>query len=214
MKRLSKICAILAICGTATLYADDAAVTPTTSTTTKPTTTLTVVEMRESALKLEEQIKGDQSHVLRLKDLARKQKDVIKLNCVNDRLVQLKAQMNLATRRTCRCRTRWAVKARTGSRITISSRRSPMPCASFAKKRTHAPANPSCSSRSPEWTCNVPRSRMIRPTVVRSTPPEPPVLMSSLPVTRLRFCELSPDEREATRRPHASRSGSSTFRPA
>jgi hypothetical protein len=35
-------------------------------------------------------------HVVAVKEKAAKQKDVIKLTCVNDRLVQLKAQMNIA----------------------------------------------------------------------------------------------------------------------
>jgi hypothetical protein len=37
----------------------------------------------------------DNRHVLHLQALARKEKDVIKLTCINDKLVQIKAQMNL-----------------------------------------------------------------------------------------------------------------------
>ena len=41
---------------------------------------------------------ADFSHVLRLQAIARRARDVIKLNCVNDKLVQIKAQMNVADR--------------------------------------------------------------------------------------------------------------------
>ncbi|MBA3465633.1 MAG: hypothetical protein H0T46_37220 [Deltaproteobacteria bacterium] len=53
-------------------------------------------ELKTSADGIQAQIKEDYQHVLRLQGIARKQKDVIKLNCVNDKLVQLKVQMNLA----------------------------------------------------------------------------------------------------------------------
>jgi len=57
---------------------------------------LSSAEMRDGANAIAGQIKDDYQHVLRLQDIARKQKDVIKLNCVNDKLVQVKAQMNIA----------------------------------------------------------------------------------------------------------------------
>ncbi|MBX3154707.1 MAG: hypothetical protein KF773_01820 [Deltaproteobacteria bacterium] len=41
------------------------------------------------------QVKDDMRHVLSLRERARKEKDVIKLTCVNDKLVALKAQMNI-----------------------------------------------------------------------------------------------------------------------
>lgn len=37
-------------------------------------------------------------HVVALRELARKQKDIIKLSCINDKLVMLKAQVNVAER--------------------------------------------------------------------------------------------------------------------
>jgi hypothetical protein len=58
--------------------------------------TLSPAELKTSADGIQAQIKEDYQHVLRLQGIVRKQKDVIKLNCVNDRLVQLKVQMNLA----------------------------------------------------------------------------------------------------------------------
>ena len=44
---------------------------------------------------LHDQIRADARHVQYLQQIARKEKDVIKLNCVNDKLVQIKPQMNL-----------------------------------------------------------------------------------------------------------------------
>lgn len=55
-------------------------------------TKATVAEMSVGLGSLDAQVKDDARHVLHLQALARKQKDVIKLNCINDRLVQLKAQ--------------------------------------------------------------------------------------------------------------------------
>ena len=43
-----------------------------------------------------DQARADARHVQYLQQIARKDKDVIKLNCVNDKLVQIKPQMNLA----------------------------------------------------------------------------------------------------------------------
>jgi len=40
-------------------------------------------------------IESDNRHVLHLQAIARKEKDVIKLTCINDKLVQVKAQQNL-----------------------------------------------------------------------------------------------------------------------
>jgi len=45
---------------------------------------------------LHEQTRGDARHVQYLQQIAKKEKDVIKLNCVNDKLVQIKPQMNMA----------------------------------------------------------------------------------------------------------------------
>jgi hypothetical protein len=45
---------------------------------------------------LHEQTRTDARHVQYLQQIAKKEKDVIKLNCVNDKLVQIKPQMNLA----------------------------------------------------------------------------------------------------------------------
>lgn len=56
---------------------------------------LSLPEMVAHAEALDVQIKGDMRHVLHLQTKARQEKDVIKLNCINDKLVQLKAQVNI-----------------------------------------------------------------------------------------------------------------------
>ena len=56
---------------------------------------LSLPEMVARAEVIEGQIKADMRHVLHLQSRARKEKDVIKLNCINDKLVQLKAQVNI-----------------------------------------------------------------------------------------------------------------------
>jgi hypothetical protein len=44
---------------------------------------------------LHDQTRTDARHVQYLQQIARKEKDVIKLNCVNDKLVQVKPQLNI-----------------------------------------------------------------------------------------------------------------------
>jgi hypothetical protein len=53
------------------------------------------VEMRLRTEQIQKDIDEDHKHVHHLQALARKEKDVIKLTCINDKLVQMKAQMNL-----------------------------------------------------------------------------------------------------------------------
>jgi hypothetical protein len=55
-------------------------------------------EMVQRSNVIHEQIISDMRHVQHLQAVARKEKDVIKLNCVNDKLVQIKPQMNIADR--------------------------------------------------------------------------------------------------------------------
>jgi hypothetical protein len=52
--------------------------------------------LQPRVLLLHEQMRGDARHVMYLQQIAKKEKDVIKLNCVNDKLVQIKPQMNVA----------------------------------------------------------------------------------------------------------------------
>ena len=57
---------------------------------------LTGPEITVRGAKLRTQIQTDYRHILFLKDQAKKQKDIIKVNCVNDKLVEVKAQLNIA----------------------------------------------------------------------------------------------------------------------
>jgi len=57
---------------------------------------MTLGELQARVHLLHEQTRADARHVAHLQLVARKEKDVIKLNCVNDKLVQLKPQMNMA----------------------------------------------------------------------------------------------------------------------
>lgn len=86
MRKLSKLLSALAfIGGVAVLHAD-----------TAPQKPLSPSEMSLRAAAIQSDIQNDYQHVLYIKEQAKKQKDVIKLSCVNDKLVQLKAQMNIA----------------------------------------------------------------------------------------------------------------------
>jgi hypothetical protein len=60
------------------------------------TMNLSLTDLQGRARLLHEQMRADTRHVAHLQQIARKAKDVIKLNCVNDKLVQVKPQMNIA----------------------------------------------------------------------------------------------------------------------
>lgn len=60
------------------------------------TGTITLGDLQLRVRQLHDQTRADARHVQHLQLIARKEKDVIKLNCVNDKLVQLKPQMNIA----------------------------------------------------------------------------------------------------------------------
>lgn len=62
----------------------------------KPAKPLTAAEISKQSDDLQAQMTQDMVHVGRLQARARKEKDVIKLNCVNDKMVQMKAMLNLA----------------------------------------------------------------------------------------------------------------------
>jgi hypothetical protein len=59
------------------------------------TVKLTVQEMTDQIATLDKQTEDDAQYVLRLQIKARKEKDVIKLNCINDKLLQIKALRNI-----------------------------------------------------------------------------------------------------------------------
>ncbi len=56
---------------------------------------LSVSEMSKRVEAYDAQVAEDTKHVAHLRAVARKQKDVVKLTCVNDVIVQLKAQQNV-----------------------------------------------------------------------------------------------------------------------
>ncbi len=58
--------------------------------------TLPAADIRARVQILHEQIRADARHIQHLQQVARQEKDVIKLNCVNDKLVQAKPEMNIA----------------------------------------------------------------------------------------------------------------------
>lgn len=81
------------------LSADD----PTGATTnaqasTGQTGALSQIDVQFRVQILHEQSRADARHIQHLQQMARKEKDVIKLNCVNDKIVQVKPHMNSADR--------------------------------------------------------------------------------------------------------------------
>jgi hypothetical protein len=58
--------------------------------------TLPAADIRARVQILHDQIRADARHIQHLQQIARQEKDVIKLNCVNDKLVQAKPEMNIA----------------------------------------------------------------------------------------------------------------------
>jgi hypothetical protein len=100
MRRLTKYVPVLALVLSATglraeTPAPAAPATPPAS-PPKPAPRLSLADAQDKAKTLDNQIEGDMRFVLHLKEQAKKEKDVIKLGCVNDRIVQLKAKMNLS----------------------------------------------------------------------------------------------------------------------
>ena len=57
-----------------------------------------LAEVMMRAQQIHDQITNDARHVQHLRQVAHNQKDVIKLNCVNDKLVQMRPQLNMADR--------------------------------------------------------------------------------------------------------------------
>ena len=95
MRRFAKIAPILAFLGaiSSTSAAPDSIPSVTAS---PPAKVMSVGEMNVAAASLEAGMEEDGQQVVHLQEVAKKAKDVIKLNCVNDRLVQVKAQRNIA----------------------------------------------------------------------------------------------------------------------
>ena len=104
MTALKRLVPLMILLGTVTAIAQpdptapapaDPAAGSATATVTA-TVTLSASEMKERIVTIQAQIQADYQSVVGLRERIRKLKDVIKLNCINDRLVQLKAQMNIA----------------------------------------------------------------------------------------------------------------------
>jgi len=89
MKLLTKIAVVMATAGAAaTMYAAPNTVSG----------NISVEQMLAQSQTAKAQMVADYQHVEHLQLLARREKDVIKLNCVNDKLVEMKPQMNVADR--------------------------------------------------------------------------------------------------------------------
>lgn len=96
MRSFTKYLAGAALLAAVTVHAQGTATDAPKPVTTKPAAVnLSVPEMKERTRTYDGQILDDSRHMAHLRDVARNQKDVIKLTCVNDKLVELKAQMNL-----------------------------------------------------------------------------------------------------------------------
>ena len=97
MTRFAKYAPALAILGGVTLVsAQGADPTPPSAPPPAPINRkMTLQEMNESLISSEAQIQADGRQILHLKDVANRQKDVIKLTCLNDKLIQYKAQVNI-----------------------------------------------------------------------------------------------------------------------
>lgn len=85
---LHSLSIVAALGGVVVLHADTA--------TVPPPRVLSPSEMATRSTSIHAQMLDDSQKVLALKEQARKLKDVIKLDCVNDKQIQLKAEMNLA----------------------------------------------------------------------------------------------------------------------
>lgn len=68
----------------------------TTTPASEPVKVMPLAQMNVSVAEIEARMDSDYAAILRLQELAKRSKDVLKLNCVNDRLLQVKAQRNIA----------------------------------------------------------------------------------------------------------------------
>lgn len=111
MRALSKSLSILVLLGTVSILRADTTPAPTPTPAPAPApapapgslearraaaATMSADDVRLKASAIMLQVPDDYRHVLYLQQQAKKGKDVLKLTCVNDKLVQMKAQMNLA----------------------------------------------------------------------------------------------------------------------
>ena len=188
MRSLTKYAPILAIfCTVTALAAPD----PTGSTPPAPASTLrdaavmSAGDMNVKSAAIQAQLEEDSQHVLHLKEVAKKQKDVIKLNCVNDRIVEIKAQRNIADDTNNQLQA--ALSKNSDSRQQLFDQlqaTSGIASSASASRRTAASATRSCSSRNREWKLPTPSFPTIQrlESALRSR--------SKLPDTRRRSIEI------------------------
>ena len=98
MKLLGKMLPLTLASVVATVYGapDDQTVSGQATVSTHVGGAMSFDEVMAVAHEIQQKAVSDYQHVLHLQAIARKEKDVIKLNCVNDKLVQIKPHMNLA----------------------------------------------------------------------------------------------------------------------
>ena len=98
MKLLGKMLPLTLASVVATVYGapDDQTVSGQATVSTHVGGAMSFDEVMAVAHEIQQKAVSDYQHVLHLQAIARKEKDVIKLNCVNDKLVQVKPQMNIA----------------------------------------------------------------------------------------------------------------------
>lgn len=99
LKSLTKYIGAFAMFAAVTVHAQTppapASSDPPAAASASATASLSIPQMVEGVASLEFQIADDARKMKQLQDVARKDKDVVKLTCVNDRLVELKAQQNI-----------------------------------------------------------------------------------------------------------------------
>lgn len=128
MRAFTKSLGFLAILATASvLHADDAvppagtvtAGTPSPATPMSTQSELTPAEMQAKSSDMMAQANDAIQLVTSLREKARRQQDAIKLNCINNKLVQLKAQLNIADDENTDLQA--AISSNSGDRFTAFS---------------------------------------------------------------------------------------------
>ena len=95
MKSLTKYLGALALFAAVTVHAQTPAPSGATGAPPPSVSKLSIPQMVERVAAFDVQISDDARKMRAFQDVARKEKDVVKLTCVNDRLVELKAQQNV-----------------------------------------------------------------------------------------------------------------------
>jgi hypothetical protein len=100
MSRITKYLPILALVGAVSLVGAQTAdpVPPPAAAPAQPggvPNKMTSGEMITAVVVTEAQIQDDGRKIMHLKEISTRQKDVIKLTCLNDKLIQFKAQLNI-----------------------------------------------------------------------------------------------------------------------